>query len=661
MAAGYFPLTMIFNPDREQLLRALELAQVGFYDWDVVNDRIIYSPQMLKDWGMSSSESRPLTEVIKLIHPDDRERVSNLVYEAVNTHKPYATEYRVVKPDGSIVWLDVKGTIEYNEKNEAIRFFGTSVNITERKEKEQIIEESESMIRTFADAIPQMTFIADPTGAILSFNKRWYEYVNQDGTESWGWKDKPIHHPEDLERTIETWKHSLQTGEPYEIDYRLRRHDGQYRWHLGRAFPYRNKQGEIIRWYGTNTDIHAERIILERNRILYDFGFALSKGLSPNEIAEVILHEGRKILKAYGGVVLFRENDDYRIAATHEVPEQYLRNPKFIDGKARLPAKSAMKEKRFFFLGNRFELEREFPIFADTFESMNTCACVALPFISQTNVLGSVVFFLEENRIFDEDFKKFLEAFAGQAAIALDRGFLYENQEIQKDELKDALKSRDEFFSIASHELKTPLTSMRLNGQVLIKRHEKKLEIDNDLLIRFIEQNDRNVTKLVRLVDDMLDVSRIRTGRMTLRKESFDLCELLKEVVNRSESLMPVELNFSGCEAAHGFWDKLRIEQVISNLMTNAVRYGEKKPVKVSMENRNDVARISVEDQGMGIPSELREAIFERFKRGPTGDIQGLGLGLYISRHIVESHGGKIWAESEVNKGSTFFVELPLN
>jgi PAS domain S-box-containing protein len=125
--------------------------------------------------------------------------------------------------------------------------------------------------KTFAEAMPQMAFISDPEGNIVYYNKRWYDYIGQlPGTEGWGWENAQIHHPEDLQRTIDRWKNSLQTGNPYEIEYRLRRYDGEYRWHLGRAMPIRDANGDIRLWLGTNTDIHVQKVAEEALKLEHD-------------------------------------------------------------------------------------------------------------------------------------------------------------------------------------------------------------------------------------------------------------------------------------------------------------------------------------------------------------------------------------------------------
>lgn len=651
---------MSFDKEKEQLILALDLARIGFYDWNVPDNCIVYNKYMLEDWGIDSGIGMTLEDAISHIHPEDQDRVRKLVSDAIEKRIPYSTEYRVIRPDGSVAWMDVNGIVQFDDFNRPVRFFGTSLNITDRKQKALILEESEAMIRTFADTMPQMAFIADKTGAITYFNKRWYDYISTDGTEGWGWKDRPVHHPDDLARTIKTWKHSIATGETYEIDYRLRRHDGEYRWHLGRAVPHRNKQGEIIRWCGTNTDIHEERMNLERNRILYDFSRTLSKGMSPKEIAESILNEGRKILNTIGGIVIQRQNDHFKISATSDVPKEYIQDQFYLNAETRLPAKAALFERRSFYIQNQAELLSEFPAYGEVLKHINAKAVVALPLKIQGKAIASVAYFLKEETTYSVELKRFFESLASLAAVAFDRALLFEKQKIQRDELEDALYARDEFFSIASHELKTPLTSMRLNGQFLVKMHERNKDfLTAEKILNYIHQNDRGVSKLVRLVDDMLDISRIRTGRMALRKEQFEICELVHELINRLRETSESEIVIELCESSASNWDKLRIEQVVTNLMSNAIRYGNNQPIIVNVQNKQSHILLSVRDHGIGIPEDILESIFDRYERGPSGDIQGLGLGLYISKQIVDSHGGRIWAESLLGEGSTFYVELP--
>lgn len=233
--------------------------------------------------------------------------------------------------------------------------------------------------------------------------------------------------------------------------------------------------------------------------------------------------------------------------------------------------------------------------------------------------------------------------------------------------LKEAVLARDEFLSIASHELKTPLTSIKLQAQMIKRSVQKDDPMINskEKLLTLVEQTDRQTLRLARLVDDMLDISRIRTGRLTIEKEELDFSELVSDVITRmkeqfqeipgGEPILRLTPN------TKGKWDRTRMEQVISNLLTNAVKYGNKKEIIVEVSSTAESVTLKVTDHGIGVKESFKEKIFERFERAgiSPNEVSGLGLGLYITKQIVLSHGGEIKVESETNKGSTFIVTLP--
>jgi PAS domain S-box-containing protein len=227
------------------------------------------------------------------------------------------------------------------------------------------------------------------------------------------------------------------------------------------------------------------------------------------------------------------------------------------------------------------------------------------------------------------------------------------------EELHQAIHARDEFLSIASHELRTPLTALKLRVQGL----QRNAKLDGDVRER-LDSVGRQTLRLERLISDLLDVSRITTGHLTLDTENFDLLDAAREVIDRMTEravAQNCEVRLTGEGDAHGTWDRVRIEQVITNLLDNALRHGAGHPVSVQLERREDAVAFAVVDQGSGIAASDLSRIFERFERaeGQRGS-DGLGMGLYIARQIVEAHGGKIHAESAPARGAAFHVVLPL-
>lgn len=233
-------------------------------------------------------------------------------------------------------------------------------------------------------------------------------------------------------------------------------------------------------------------------------------------------------------------------------------------------------------------------------------------------------------------------------------------------ELQKAVKIRDEFLSIASHELKTPLTSLKLQVQIR-QRYLDKGELNRfspEKIKTMSDEDETQINRLIRLVDDMLDISRMASGKLVIRKENCDLVLLVKEIIHRFELQLlesKCSLNFEAPAEIVGHWDKFRIEQVIINLLTNAMKYGKGGMIFLKLSQENDVAIISVRDLGIGIQPRDLDRIFEQFERAISpSEVSGLGLGLYIAQEIVKSHNGTILVESEYGKGSTFTVKLPL-
>lgn len=235
-------------------------------------------------------------------------------------------------------------------------------------------------------------------------------------------------------------------------------------------------------------------------------------------------------------------------------------------------------------------------------------------------------------------------------------------------ELERLIDARDDFLSVASHELKTPLTSIQLQTES-VRRSIAKGDASAFApakMDRLIEVTERQVSRLTRLVDDLLDVSRIETGKLELHAEEVELSALVTEVVERLRPTVVRSgstLTAAQLERAVGRWDRIRIEQVLINLLTNASRYGGGKPIDVAIHLTPDglAAELSVTDRGTGIAKLDQERIFSRFERAvSSSEASGLGLGLFIAREIVEAHHGSIAVESERGAGARFTVTLPL-
>jgi len=216
------------------------------------------------------------------------------------------------------------------------------------------------------------------------------------------------------------------------------------------------------------------------------------------------------------------------------------------------------------------------------------------------------------------------------------------------ESLMETLFYREEFLSIASHELKTPLTSIKLQTQVF----KRNSSYSKEKVDRLVDQIDTQSTRLIKIIDDMLDISRIRTGQLVMTKTKFNLSEVVEELLP-AQIVSEIESNV----LING--DRERIIQVMSVILNNAARYGRDLPIRVSLVQRKTKIIFSVQDQGYGISPEDQKRIFHRFQRAvPASEVSGIGLGLFIAREIVEAHNGKITVKSEIGQGSTFKINF---
>lgn len=230
---------------------------------------------------------------------------------------------------------------------------------------------------------------------------------------------------------------------------------------------------------------------------------------------------------------------------------------------------------------------------------------------------------------------------------------------------KEEIKARDEFLSIATHELKTPLTSMLLQLQKALHniRNVSLANFSVQSLMRMIESAEGQSKRLAEMINDLLNVSLITTGRLNLSPEKFNLSDVVVEVKKRFAEEIKRQhytIRFAAKEVVVGKWDRVRIEQIVTNLLTNAIKYGNKKPIEITVQKHGSYARFCVKDHGIGIPNDKQKKIFERFERAVSAEYKGLGVGLYITSQIVKAHGGKIKVDSSPGRGSTFTVDLPI-
>jgi signal transduction histidine kinase len=239
-----------------------------------------------------------------------------------------------------------------------------------------------------------------------------------------------------------------------------------------------------------------------------------------------------------------------------------------------------------------------------------------------------------------------------------------------QEELQHSLRMRDDFMSLVAHELRTPLNTLFLETQMrsLQLKRGNLPAFNPEQMGNMIKRDERQIKAMIRLIDDMLDVSRMKSGTLSIRPGKVELMGLLERVVNDlslQAAAAGSTLQLAAHEPVEGVWDEFRIEQVIVNLLTNALRYGGGGQVELSVQKVSDEVcgtkvRIDVRDHGKGIAPDFIDRIFEPYERGAkAGEPKGLGLGLYISRQLASSHGGELTVQSVPGQGATFSLLLP--
>ncbi len=235
---------------------------VGTWDWDVVNNLVTADDQFAALYNLDPLRvglGLPIEEFLRAVHPEDVQRVGDEIAAAMRDGTAYKSEYRLIGPDAQVTWVVASGRPRLDAQGKVYRFPGVVMDVSEQRRVAEALRESEISFRTLADTMPQMVWATRPDGFHDYYNARWYEFTGMPpgSTDGEGWND--MFHPEDRDEAWALWRHSLETGEPYQIEYRLRHHSGQYRWTLGRALPIRDEDGQILRWIGTCTDIHESR------------------------------------------------------------------------------------------------------------------------------------------------------------------------------------------------------------------------------------------------------------------------------------------------------------------------------------------------------------------------------------------------------------------
>ena len=530
--------------------------------------------------------------------------------------------------------------------------------------------ESLKRYQNLADSIPQIVFRVKFNGMYEYFNKVWFEYTGLNPEHSFELKWKDVIHPTDLEQLLKLFEHTENTH-GNEIECRILNKFGQFRWHLIRIQPETDwNSNEIRSWLGTATDIEDRKKLEDTQRFLSQAGEILVSSLNSNYIFESISKLSVPYLADWCSFDMMNDDealenfityhrDNTKISYAKEMHQLYADHPKSEDDilKAIASGKTQVYKdagKKILQDPSLTDIQREMA------EELSNTTIMIIPLIAHGHSLGTLTFAVYGiGKEYDNNDVALGEELGRRVALALENAKLYHFSQ-------RAIEIRNDFLSIASHELNTPITSVKLQLQMVHRTltNKKDEAFPIERFKKSIDTSVKQVDRLINLVQVLLDVSRIQSGQFNFTFDKVNVYDMVNDVVDRHKELLQTyscTLNTVNTATISAYWDKTRMEQVLTNLINNAIKYAPGK-IEVHVTEDNSNVKIAVKDYGGGIPEDKIHSIFDRFERGNSPEsVSGLGLGLYIVKQIIEGHNGKIEIQSKLNEGSCFSIVLPKN
>ncbi|WP_437552095.1 AAA family ATPase [Sorangium sp. So ce367] len=528
----------------------------------------------------------------------------------------------------------------------------------ERRRAEQALKANQATLQAIVDNSAAAVYLKDREGRILLANRHAANLLRLPSHELLGKTDADLFPAPIAEMVREHERKVLEAGAPMEWEETVPLEDGLHTF-LSIKFPL----GEGVMpgvLCGISTDIterkraeQAERFLAEASRKLMTLGYSATF----ESVAQLPVPE----LSDQCVVEVLSEDRTPGPTAVAGVPGEQLEALK--DALRALAAASPAGSEAGD--GRATPLVQQVhsldPRVRPPWERLGVHAFLRVPLLARDRYFGVMTLLATapERRCGPADLR-LAEELGRRAALVLDNARLY-------TEAQEAIERRDEFLVVASHELKTPLTSLQMQAQSFerLLRRRSLADVPPERIEAMFRILGRQTSRLGRLIDELLDVTRMNAGRLTLRRAPVDLAALVGEVVERmrpqlADARCPTQLDLGAPVVGH--WDADRLEQVVVNLLSNAMKYGAGRPIHIGVRRQADRALLVVRDEGIGLAEADQGRIFERFERAVSvRNFGGLGLGLYIARSIVASHGGSIRVESKPGAGATFVVALPLS
>lgn len=665
------------------LSMAMRSSQMGAWEHDVATETVYWSTELEEIFGLEKGSFTGTRKAFyDLIHEEDRQKMWGEVEYAVDAHRDYSVEFRFYHADGSLRWMEGRGQAVYSESGTPVRLYGIGIDITDRKRAEEALHESEVRFAKAFNASPLVLTISSlDDGKLIEVNETFVAATGYSREEVIGKTTVDLGLWASTEDRTAEMATVRESGQVRNAEYRFRTRDGGEI--IGLLSAERIEMGGEEFALTVIQDItdrkRAENALLAAERRAADEYQALLSRIVP--LAQT-LGKTRDLISVYRALLDFVRASMPCSAffVSFFDPNMGLRTGAYAwgdDGELDVsllppieltpaggPNSQAVFQKRSVVATRYMEDMKNRPHIILQENGVDPNSSLVVPMIVMDRVTGTLEVQAYEDNAFIEEHVIALEMAANLAAVAIENVKLLETEIELRNQAETANRTKDEFLSVLSHELRTPLNSML--GWVRMLRTGA---LDADRMAKAIEVIERNTRLQIALIEDLLDVSRIISGKMRIEKEPLDLATLAGEIIDTVRPpTLAKKIAFDLASSGDPLFingDATRLQQVITNLVENAVKFTpEGGSVAVSVERVSDMAVISVKDTGIGIDPEFLPYIFDRFSQADAStrrSYTGLGLGLAIVKKIVELHDGTISADSEGDrKGAVFTVSIPL-
>jgi PAS domain S-box-containing protein len=670
--AGRKRIEAALQQSEAYLAEAQRLSLTGSFGWKHSSGELFWSEECFRifEYDQTIKPTRKL--VLQRVHPEDAALVKQTIERALQDGKDSDLVHRLLMPDGSVKYVHVVAHASHDESG-SLEFVGAVMDVTEQQQARAALEKafdeikkSQDQLQLVIDTIPSMVWSALPSGSIDFFSQRWTDYhghsledLKRQGVEA------VIHH-DDVARVRETVVAAMAAGKPFEFEFRSRRADGQYRWFLSRAVPLRDEMGIIVKWYGTITDIEdrkrAEMLLGGEKRLLEMIARGDSRALILDALCRLVeeLTSG-----ALSSILLLDANANrLRHGAAPSLPINYT---EAIDGLVIGPSVGSCGTAAYRaepVIVSDIATDPLWAAYRDLALAHGLRACWSTPILSSDGrVLGTFAIYYREPRSPTPQDHNVIEQITHLASIAVEREQAEEALHKAQAELAHVTRvtTLGELTASIAHEVNQPLSAIVTNGGACLRwlaAESPNLDEAREAARRIIRDAQRAGHVITR-IRAMLQKTDTQKARLDINDAIRDIVALAQGEVSRNRVTLRMEL---AADLPPVLGDRVQLQQVILNLLMNGVEamaVVNDRPRELCIQSRShesDKVLIAVQDCGIGLDRENLGKIFDAFY---TTKSQGMGMGLAISRSIVENHGGRLWATANKGAGVTFQFTLP--